>query len=414
MAKKNVDRKRIKKNASERRPAMMMYVHDYLNNANLNRSGLDAQGLWSRFLFKMHLNKKVNEYGVFIFAKVAPDNDKSVKILLHDLLKQKYEQNFDFAANLLRDLVLKNDSFCSTFEDIIGTSREKFSLPLAKLLLAEVAKINDDGFLYSSRMQRDAQLSETRARAGREGGKATQKKIKASLPDIPKTAGDGGKNFASNFDKSKGAANVEIANAISTTTPYNNSNGGKEGGTGGNFADVFNEIAPASVRRWYSETAADLNLINIKVNDEQLGQWREFVQLIVANDIYHSAFVPKFITPERFAYLIGRGFDRSKWEKVLKKLSGLGFRPEQDLYLRITDALNWKSTFAENGMMPAGDSAGQQSAIVQRTISNYHDVLDRSFALKQIDEPKYRYVKDRLEGGKTLEQLIREYEQQSK
>lgn len=405
MSKRNKPgRKRIAKNAYKKQPGMMVYVKDWLNNAKLKRAGLDAEGLWARFMFQTHLTDDPKEYGVFMFSKL----DESVSILLEHLLKQKYEQDFEFAANLLRVLLLQKHSFCSTFEDIIGATRDKFSLPLAKLLLAEVAKINVDGFLYSSRMVRDAELSEKRAKAGSKGGTATREKRANIIPDNPENNPD----FAATFAVANRVANTAYANAYANTTPIYNKEGIERGSTEGennNFAADIANAVPVPVMTVYLKTHDQLTKAGVKISETNFASWKQFVHYVATHPEYKSAFeIPKFVYPDSFEKLIAAGFTKAKWKPVIEKLCGLGFKPEQDLFLRIKDAMKWASTFAGAETIQP-DPSGQPSEISLRINKTNLDVLEKSYSLQQITKEKYEFVKNILKPGVTLEQAMRSY-----
>lgn len=387
MRRKKSKQAKFAKNAYKKQPAMLVYTKDYITSTKLRRSGLEAAGLWSYFMFQTSLTDNPKDYGIFRHSHV----DESVKKLLESLLEKKHEQDFEFASNLLKDLLLQKTTFCSTFEDIFGWSKEKFALPLCRLLMAEVCKLDDRLYLYSSRMVRDADISEKRARAGSQGGKKTQSRLKQEtknpLPDVPE--------FASEFAKSKGVASV--ANANANAHPYNNS--------------IYNGVnfdeTPQQIKDWYIKTTEEVKQKGI--SEKTFNDWKDFVTLVSGNTVYRSAFAAKFVYPLAFEALVKKGFTREKWQPVLNKLSGLGIKPEQNLEFRIVDAMSWSSTFAGGEKQTSQDS-GVNDDMKKRIFDAYTRTLENMKARNAISTAKYDWVKANLKPGVDIEALMKGYE----
>lgn len=153
-------------------PYFPLYIQDYLTDEKLNECSASSQGIYVKILCIMH---KSSEYG---------------KILLKQKDKQSDNQILNFAYKLVKHL---------TF------SESEISIALEELISEKVIFIEGDK-LCQKRMIRDNDLSIKRSKAGKKGGKSTQKN----------------KNFA----KAKVEANseYEYENENEVIYPYNSVN----------------------------------------------------------------------------------------------------------------------------------------------------------------------------------------------
>lgn len=146
-------------------PYLPLYVQDFLTDEKLAECSAQSTGVYIRLMCLMH---KSSQYGCI-------------------LLKQKDKQNesiiLNFACKLARQMPYTVDVIAAALEE---------------LLEEEVIQIDGDT-LSQKRMVKDANLSDTRAAAGKRGKKAAQK----SDPD--NFAGE----FASDFAPAKSQANTE-------------------------------------------------------------------------------------------------------------------------------------------------------------------------------------------------------------
>lgn len=124
-------------------PYFPLYVQDFMTDERLNECGAESVGVYIRLMCVMH---KSQEYGTF-------------------LLKQKDKQDKNNVVNFAHKL-FKHMPY---HVDVIQRA-------LQELIDEEVLTIDGD-LLFQKRMVKDGKLSDTRASAGKKGGKQTQKNI---------------------------------------------------------------------------------------------------------------------------------------------------------------------------------------------------------------------------------------------
>lgn len=143
------------------------------------------------------------------------------------LLKQKSKLCLSKTSSKVSD-------FASTLARFFAWDESEITPALDELLAENVLSIEGD-YLVCRRMVRDADLSEKRSKAGKDGGDATQKKNQ-DAPKRPKKKDD----FATEFAKAKVEANTENEIESKTESNYSittsdTSNGlSYQGGAGGN------------------------------------------------------------------------------------------------------------------------------------------------------------------------------------
>lgn len=125
-------------------PYLPLYVDDWMNNNKLKMCSLEARGLMIQIMCVLH---KEETYG---------------KILL----KQKFKQNESTPLN-----------FASQLARLCMANLLEIQKPFYELLEEEVLEIEEE-WLICPRMVKDAYISQTRANAGKAGGKASQLKTK--------------------------------------------------------------------------------------------------------------------------------------------------------------------------------------------------------------------------------------------
>lgn len=123
-------------------PYLPLYVDDWMNNNKLKMCSLQAHGLMILIMSIMH---KEPTYG---------------KLLLKQRFKQSDNQNENFASQIAR---------MSTFDSA------EIKNPLSELLQEKILIIEDD-VLICSRMVKDAEISQKRANAGKNGGTSNKDK----------------------------------------------------------------------------------------------------------------------------------------------------------------------------------------------------------------------------------------------
>lgn len=148
--------------ALREQPYMPLYVQDFLTDEKLAECSAESTGVYIRLMCLMH---KSSQYGVI-------------------LLKQKDRQN---ASNIL--------NFACKLARQMPYSVEVIERSLSELVEEDVLQLEGD-VLYQKRMVKDANLSDTRASAGRRGGKASKEKSSSQ-------------DFACNFAQAKLQANTE-------------------------------------------------------------------------------------------------------------------------------------------------------------------------------------------------------------
>lgn len=175
--------------ALSNQPYLPLYVDDWMNNTRLKMCSPAAHGMMVTIMCLMH---KEQEYGKM-------------------LLRQKFRQNENTVQNFAEQIA-RLSAFDS--KEVIG--------PLTELVTEGVLKIEGD-VLYSERMVNDNGLSQKRAVAGKNGGKATNDKIKNTTSAKPKE-----KEFATANTSANTTANavngIEIENG---TVPEKVGSGGK-------------------------------------------------------------------------------------------------------------------------------------------------------------------------------------------
>lgn len=169
--------------ALSNQPYLPLYVDDWMNNTRLKMCSPAAHGMMVTIMCLLH---KEQEYG---------------KMLLRQKFRQKENTIQNFAEQVAR-----LSAFDST--EVIG--------PLTELVTEGVLKINGD-VLFSERMVNDNGLSQKRALAGKNGGKATNNKIKTTTPAKPKE-----KEFATANTSANTTANA--VNGVGTENGVENEN----------------------------------------------------------------------------------------------------------------------------------------------------------------------------------------------
>lgn len=126
--------------ARRNQPYLPLYVQDFMTDEKLVECSAEATGVYIRIMCIMH---KSQEYGTV-------------------LLKQKDKQDENSIKNFARKL-----------HRLMPYSVEVIERALTELVEEEVLQLDGD-VLSQKRMVSDAELSDTRARAGSKGGKKTQ------------------------------------------------------------------------------------------------------------------------------------------------------------------------------------------------------------------------------------------------
>ncbi len=152
-------------------PYIPLYVMDFLSDEKLRECSAESVGVYIMLMCVLH---KQDEYGTI-------------------LLKQKDKQNESTTLN-----------FAVKLSKHLPFSTEVIDSALQELLRENVLRLDDDK-LYQKRMVKDGELSQTRADAGRKGGKAKAKNANS---------------IAMNFAKAKNIANTE--NEIEIENEYEN------------------------------------------------------------------------------------------------------------------------------------------------------------------------------------------------
>lgn len=181
--------------ALSNQPYLPLYVDDWMNNTRLKMCSPAAHGMMVTIMCLMH---KEQEYGKM-------------------LLRQKFLQNEDTVQNFALQIA-RLSAFDS--KEVIG--------PLTELVAEGVLKIEGD-VLFSERMVNDNGLSQKRAVAGKNGGKATNNKIKNATSAKPKEKEFATANTSANTTPN--AVNgIGIENGVETeneTVPEKVGSGGK-------------------------------------------------------------------------------------------------------------------------------------------------------------------------------------------
>lgn len=156
-------------------PYLPLYVDDWMNNTKLKMCTPAAHGVMVSIMCIMH---KEPTYGMI-------------------LLKQKFKQS---------DKQIKN--FALQIAKVTAFDLLEIESPLSELISEKVLKIQDD-FLICNRMVRDAEISEVRSKAGKNGGNSNKDKnfayTKSKAKEEPNT-------------KAKSEANTVIVNDSVTVT----------------------------------------------------------------------------------------------------------------------------------------------------------------------------------------------------
>jgi len=411
MAKKQ---QKKRKNASNKQPAMLVYVKDWLTSVKLKRAGAAAKGIWADFMFQTYLTP--GNRGVFDYAKLGKD----VSILLEHLLKQKDKQNLKDASNLLGDLIHKEEAFCSEFENVFGYNKEEFCVPLAKLLITGAAKINANGYLYSSRMVRDADISEKRAAAGSKGGKETQRKAKGEGDVDSENEGKDNDSFASTFAQ----ANFKQSTANANANEYNNKEEESVKGEEDNVLVKFgnaNLPIPEEVMSFYSKTFEQFKSLGPGVAGNLLARdfdrWKKFVDFIVSNNMSEDVFKGKFIFPKDFKTLYDAGLTEDHWLTVVEKVLALDFKAGQNLYWRMKDVMKFAIKKAESAQPPPSQPEKQSTAspeVIAMMQKSYEKSLQKLEEIKATLEPdRYAFYKSNLQPGRSIAEMKLMYDRQN-
>lgn len=85
-------------------------------------------------------------------------------------------------------------------------------------------------------------------------------------------------------------------------------------------------------------------------------KWKEFVDFIREND-YEEIFVAKFVSPIDFGKLMTqKGFLQPKWKPVLENILSTGVTPQQNLFFRIPQFMN----YAKDGNQSTSSTVGKE------------------------------------------------------
>lgn len=197
--------------ALSNQPYLPLYVDDWMNNTRLKMCSPAAHGMMITIMCLMH---KEQEYG---------------QMLLRQKFRQKENTIQNFAEQIAR---------LSAFDsiEVIG--------PLTELVNEGVLKIDAD-VLFSERMVNDNGLSQKRAIAGKNGGKATNEKIKNTTSAKPKE-----KEFATANTSANTTANA--VNGIGTENGVENENetAPEKVGSGGKTAALLPWPSAAFAEAW--------------------------------------------------------------------------------------------------------------------------------------------------------------------
>jgi hypothetical protein len=156
--------------ARNKQPYLPLYVQDWLSNFKLRQTTMQAHGLMINLMCVMH---KEDDYG---------------RILLKQKFKQTDKQTLNFASQLAK---------------ILPFTETEIEMYLDELIEENILLLEGD-FIICDRMIRDANLSKTRALAGKSGGKSTQSQNKETTSFASPVASD--------FALAKFKANAENEN----------------------------------------------------------------------------------------------------------------------------------------------------------------------------------------------------------
>lgn len=404
MAKSTKKTKPTSKNGYDKLPAMMLYVKDWMGDANLRRAGLEAKGIWIDF---MCMTFNMDRRGVFTFARLS---EEAIN-LLDSLLEQKDKQNFSDASILLADMLLLNEEFCSTFADVFGYPRETFARPLARLLLAGVARVEPIGFIYSKRMVRDEDVRQKRATAGSKGGKATQQKNRNVVPASTNTKAEEGVNFASTFASPKSEANT--ANAITPIIVYNNK---KEKST--EISTKTEEVPsnefgiPNAVWTFYNYSFAQLENLGPSVSrgltPEIFQEWKDIVDLILGQNLTHL-FTAQYFFPVRYLQIRQKGFTKQNWQNVLEEVAARNVTADIDLASRITVCMRDWMKIPIKGPSVTPEIKPDKKEFWQNIHKTNMKKIEKEYEAGKITQAEYTYLKENLQLAETPSTKLNEY-----
>lgn len=92
-------------------------------------------------------------------------------------------------------------------------------------------------------------------------------------------------------------------------------------------------------------------------------QWKEFVDFIKTNG-YEEVFKAKFVTPIDFGTLLTeKKFLKNRWKEVIEKILASGVTPQQNLFFRIPQFMNYKKEFKQKDTSVGYDSGVKDSSI---------------------------------------------------
>lgn len=197
--------------ALSNQPYLPLYVDDWMNNTRLKMCSPAAHGMMVTIMCLMH---KEQDYGRM-------------------LLRQKFRQNENTVQNFAHQIA-RLSAFDS--KEVIG--------PLTELVTEGVLKIEGD-VLFSERMVNDNGLSQKRAVAGKNGGKATNRKIKDSTSAKPKE-----KEFATANTSANTTANAVNGIVIENGVENENETAPEKVGSGGKTAALLPWPSAAFAEAW--------------------------------------------------------------------------------------------------------------------------------------------------------------------
>lgn len=89
------------------------------------------------------------------------------------------------------------------------------------------------------------------------------------------------------------------------------------------------------------------------LSPEIFDSWKKFVDMILEKN-YLDLFSTKFVFPIDFGKLINQqNFTKEKWEPICEKILATGVKPENNLYFRIPQYLNYQSKKNDKGQIGA-------------------------------------------------------------
>ncbi len=132
------------------RPYIKFYVKDYSGDSKLKKCSLGAQGVWVRIMCE---------------AADSPEHGK--------ICRSEYDLSQTTGSETKKDIQLQWMECEQLAMDLVVTTI-KFKKYLQELFDREVARIDEKGNIYSSRMVKDYAIANKRKAIGKKGGDATQ------------------------------------------------------------------------------------------------------------------------------------------------------------------------------------------------------------------------------------------------